>query len=410
MKVYLVGGAVRDSLLQYPIKERDWVVVGATPDELLEQGYQQVGRSFPVFLHPLTREEYALARTERKHGSGYHGFECYFDPSVTLEDDLARRDLTINAMAMDDEGRVIDPYQGVSDLEHKVLRHVSPAFVEDPVRVLRVARFAARYHHLGFTLANETRELMYAMVKKGELNHLVAERIWQEWHKSLQEKNPEVFITTLRDCGALAIILPELNALFGVPNWRRYHPEVDSGVHTLMVVQAATRLSESPRVRFAAWMHDLGKATTPSSIWPSQRGHEKRGLAIITNLCKRLRIPTEYRAFALMVCRFHLNIHRFYELRANTIVSILEQVDAFRRPELFHQLLIVCEADGLGIKNPSEYKQAKAWQHVWEECRQINATAFVNAGYTGADIKRQLHEKRVLHVKQLLEDLSERRK
>lgn len=262
MKTYLVGGAVRDSLLGYPIHERDWVVVGATPEQLLEQGYRQVGRDFPVFLHPSTGEEYALARTERKSAPGYYGFQCRFDPSVSLQDDLLRRDLTINAMAVDAEGELIDPYHGQADLQAKLLRHISPAFAEDPVRILRVARFAARYHHLGFKLAEETRQLMYSMVKKGELAYLVAERVWQEWQRSLQEKNPEIFITILRACGALKIVLPELDCLFGIPNPRHYHPEVDSGVHSLLSLQACVTMTCDPMLRFAALVHDLGKGCT----------------------------------------------------------------------------------------------------------------------------------------------------
>lgn len=314
MKIYLVGGAVRDQLLGYPVKERDWVVVGATPKQMQQLGYQQVGRDFPVFLHPETKEEYALARMERKSAPGYYGFQCDFNPNVSLEDDLLRRDLTINAMAMDTNGHLIDPYHGEVDLKAKLLRHVSPAFIEDPVRVLRVARFAARYYHLGFRLADETRALMYLMVKRGELNHLVAERVWQEWLRSFAEQNPQIFISTLRACGALKVILPELDALFGVPNNKKYHAEVDSGVHTLMVLKKAVKLSTDSMVRFAALVHDLGKGATPMVEWPRQVQHEIRGVAIIRDLCARLRIPADYRKFAEMVSRFHLNIHRFLNL------------------------------------------------------------------------------------------------
>jgi len=360
MKIYLVGGAVRDQLLGYPVNECDWVVVGATPDALLQQGYRQVGRDFPVFLHPESGEEYALARTERKLAPGYYGFTCDFNPNVTLADDLSRRDLTINAMAMDDKGQLIDPYGGLNDLQAKILRHVSPAFVEDPVRVLRVARFAARYHHLGFKLADETRVLMYTMVKRGELAHLVPERVWQEWQRSLLERNPEQFIGTLRACAALRVVLPELDALFGVPNTRHYHPEVDSGVHTLMVLGASVQLSDDAMIRFAALVHDLGKACTPMGEWPSHHGHETRGLVVIDNLCQRLRIPADYRKFALMASRYHLIIHRLFELRANTIVDTFEHTDAFRRPELFEKLLIVCDADARGKgAGQVDYPQAR---------------------------------------------------
>ena len=402
MKVYLVGGAVRDQLLGYPVKERDWVVVGATPLQLQKEGYQQVGRDFPVFLHPQTREEYALARTERKMGPGYHGFYCDFNPDLTLEDDLARRDLTINAMAMDTEGHLIDPYHGQEDLKAKLLRHVSRAFVEDPVRVLRVARFAARYYHLGFRVANETRLLMYAMVKRGELQHLVAERVWQEFQRSLQEKNPEQFISTLRSCGALRVILPELDALFGIPNPRHYHPEVDSGIHSLMVLTVAVHLTDDPMVRFAALIHDLGKACTPMLKWPSHHGHEDAGLAVIEGLCKRLRVPAEYRKFALMAARFHLKIHRLQELNAKTIVNTFEQTDAFRRRALFEKLLIVCEADAQGKGRTSEYSQAKHWRELLTECSKINAQALIAQGCQGDAIKLGLHQHRVACVEHII--------
>jgi len=395
MKTYLVGGAVRDQLLNYPVKERDWVVVGASPDELLQQGYQQVGRDFPVFLHPKTREEYALARTERKMGAGYYGFSCDYNPHVTLEEDLARRDLTINAIAMDSEGKIVDPYHGQDDLHAKLLRHVSPAFVEDPVRVLRVARFAARYHHLGFKLANETRLLMYEMVKRGELEHLVPERAWQELQRSLGEKNPEQFIQTLRVCGALRVVLPEVDALFGVPNPPRYHPEVDSGIHTLQVLGAAVAMSENPVIRFAALVHDLGKACTAMNTWPSHPGHEELGLVVIERLCLRLRIPAEYRKFALLVCRFHLKIHRLSELRAGTIVDVLEQSDSFRREGLFENLLVVCEADSKGKDCNSGYPQAKHWRFLHEECAKISAQSLIDEGHQGEAIKLGLHQRRV---------------
>ena len=403
MNVYLVGGAVRDKMLGYAFSERDWVVVGATPDELLQQGYQQVGRDFPVFLHPKTREEYALARTERKLGTGYYGFKCDFNPDVTLEDDLARRDLTINAMAMTSSGELIDPYHGSDDLREKILRHVSPAFVEDPVRVLRVARFAARYHHLGFKLADETRELMYAMVTQGELAHLVPERVWQEWQRSLQEKNPELFIQILRVTGALNVVLPEIDVLFGIPNPAKYHREIDTGVHSLQVLQAAAALTDDPLIRFAALVHDLGKGGTPIGNWPAHHGHETSGLTIIDTLCERLRIPAEYRHFARLVCRYHLNIHRLYELRAKTIVNIFARTDAFRRPQLFHKLLVVCEADAKGKgKEKHDYKQADLWRYLLQECAKINAASLVEQGYQGEAIKLGLQQLRVDCIQQIL--------
>ena len=402
MKIYLVGGAVRDELLGYPLKERDWVVVGATAEQLLKQGYQQVGRNFPVFLHPKTREEYALARTERKSAPGYYGFDCDFNQTIRLEQDLLRRDLTINAMARDENGQLIDPYNGYADLEAKILRHVSPAFAEDPVRVLRVARFAARYHHLGFSVADETRALMYKMVKEGELAHLVAERVWQEWQRSLGEKNPEVFIDTLRVCGALKIVLPEVDALFGVPNPPNHHPEVDSGVHSLMVLQAAVVLSEDPMLRFAALLHDLGKATTPMQEWPKHRGHEERGAKIIESMSKRLRIPADYRKFAMMVARFHLKIHRLLELSPVTIVNTLEQTDAFRRPGLFEKLVLASEADAQGRTRKIDYQQGRYWSEVLRRCAKISPQNLIEQGLQGEEIKKALHQRRVACVSLLL--------
>jgi tRNA nucleotidyltransferase (CCA-adding enzyme) len=402
MKVYLVGGAVRDQLLGYPINERDWVVVGATPEQLRQQGYQQVGRDFPVFLHPVTKEEYALARTERKSAPGYYGFQCDFNQNVTLKEDLLRRDLTINAMAMDENGQLIDPFKGEADLHAKILRHVSEAFVEDPVRVLRVARFAARYYHLGFKLADETRALMYTMVIRHELKHLVAERVWQEWQRGLTEKNPEIFISTLRGCGALKVILPEIDALFGVPNTKQYHPEVDSGVHSLQVLQAVVKLSEDPVVRFAALVHDLGKTATPIADWPRHHGHEERGVPIIESLCERLRIPAEYRKFAVMVSHYHLDIQRLFAMRAQTIVKILEQTDAFRRPKQFEKLLLVCEADMEGRGRKMDGKLASQWRFVLTECAKVSAQALIEQGLQGEEIKDALHQRRVACVDLIL--------
>lgn len=402
MKVYLVGGAVRDQLLNLPVNERDWVVVGASPEQLLQQKFRQVGRDFPVFLHPQTNEEYALARTERKSAPGYYGFACDFSSSVTLEEDLARRDLTINAMAMDEAGNLIDPYHGKQDIENKVLRHVSPAFIEDPVRVLRIARFAARFHYLGFTVAEETRALMYSMVKQGELAHLVAERVWQEWQRSLEERNPEQFIITLRSCDALRVIFPELHALFGIPNPYRYHHEVDSGVHTLMVLLGAVALSTDPIIRFAALVHDLGKATSPMHNWPSHHGHEERGVPIIDALCTRLRIPNEYRTLATVVSRWHLMIHRLFELRADTIVNLLEQADAFRRPQLFHNMLIACKADAEGCGREVDYQQYHRWRYLLTECAKVNVQTIIAQGYEGEAIKHALHRHRVACVELIL--------
>lgn len=398
MKVYLVGGAVRDTLLGLCVNERDWVVVGSTPADMKAQGYQQVGRDFPIFLHPKTKEEYALARTERKTGPGYYGFTCDANPEVTLEDDLARRDLTINAIALDNTGQLIDPFNGQNDIKLRILRHVSPSFVEDPVRVLRVARFAARFHHLGFVLANETRQLMYAMVKRGELSYLVPERVCQEWLASLQTKDPAVFISTLRSCDALRIILPELDALFGVPGAPKWHPEIDTGIHSLMALRVATSLSDEPIVRMATVLHDVGKALTSMGHWPSHPEHEAGGVPIIQSLCQRLRIPTQYRQLAEMAARFHLTIHRLYDLDAQAIVCLFEQTNAFKNPKRFEQLLIVCEADARGVGQEVSYPQARDWGHLLQQCLGIHAKNWVELGYQGQAIKQALHESRVSHI------------
>lgn len=402
MKVYLVGGAVRDQLLGIPVQEHDWVVVGSTPEELLALKFRQVGRDFPVFLHPKTNEEYALARTERKSAPGYYGFQCDFRNSVTLEEDLARRDLTINAMALDEQGNLIDPYNGQQDIKRKILRHVSPAFIEDPVRVLRVARFASRFHSLGFKLANETRSLMYAMVKRGELSHLVPERVWQEMQRSLEEKNPEQFISTLRSCDALRVILPEIDALFGVPNPVQYHQEIDSGIHSLMVLQSAVALSSDPIIRFAALVHDLGKALTPPQEWPKHYSHEERGVDVIESLCSRLKIPNDYRVLATLVSRYHLTIHRLFELRANTVVKVLERADAFRRPHLFNNMLLACQADAEGCGNPRPSQQLQLWSKILSACAKVNPQELIAQGYEGKAIKEALHARRVACVEQIL--------
>lgn len=408
MKTFLVGGAVRDQLLGLPVKERDWVVVGETPEALLSQGYQAVGRDFPVFLHPKTREEYALARTERKQGVGYYGFVCDANPAVTLEEDLARRDLTINAMAMDADGRVIDPYHGQEDIRQKLLRHVSDAFIEDPVRVLRVARFISRFHYLGFTLAPETRQLMQRMVRAGELTHLVAERVWQEWQQSLLEPNPELFMTTLRDCGALSVVLPEIDALFGVPNERHYHPEIDTGVHSLQTLVIATQLSSDPLVRFASFLHDLGKAKTPMRVWPAQQGHESVSVEMIQALCQRLRIPTRYQHCAKMAARWHGEIHRLPKLSAEEIVDILDQTAAFRDPVDFERLLLICEADYKGryVDNPlktlsTDYQFSQLWRIMLTECCKLTAAPWVEQGLVGVAIKNALYQARVACIKAL---------
>jgi tRNA nucleotidyltransferase (CCA-adding enzyme) len=357
MQVYLVGGAVRDALLGLPVKERDWVVVGGTRDDLLRMQYREVGRDFPVFLHPQSHEEYALARLERKVAPGYRGFTVEFGPDVTLEEDLARRDLTINAIAQAPDGTLIDPHGGQRDLESRTLRHVSDAFIEDPVRVLRVARFAARFAGLGFHVAPETLHLMRQMVERHEVDALVPERVWQESEKALREPKASTFFKVLRECGALRPIYPEIDALFGVPQPPQWHPEIDTGVHTLMVLDEAAALSDDTRVRFAALVHDLGKGTTPPAEWPSHHGHEERSVALIEALASRLRVPGDHRDLAVIVARYHGIVHRAFELRAGTLLEFMERADAFRRPERFEQALLACEADARGraglARNPT---------------------------------------------------------
>ncbi|MEW6445384.1 MAG: multifunctional CCA addition/repair protein [Pseudomonadota bacterium] len=363
MDIYLVGGAVRDALLGLPIRERDYVVVGATPadiEDMLARGFSQVGKDFPVFLHPETREEYALARTERKSAPGYHGFVVHAAPDVTLEQDLARRDLTINAIAQAWDGRLIDPYGGARDLEARLLRHVSPAFAEDPVRLLRVARFAARFAGFGFRVADETMSLMRRMVENGEVDALVPERVWQEIVKALGTDHPEAFFELLRETGALARLLPEIDALFGVPQPEKHHPEIDSGIHTLMALRQAVRMGADLPARFAVMTHDLGKGTTPPELWPHHYGHERRGARLVETMAERLRLPAEVRDLAIMTARWHTHAHKAFELRPTTLLKLLEGCDALRRPQRFRQFLLSCEADARGRKGfeESTYPQA----------------------------------------------------
>ncbi len=377
MQTYLVGGAVRDELLGLPPRERDWCVVGATPEEMVDLGYRPVGRNFPVFLHPETSEEYALARTERKTGTGYHGFVFNASPDVTIEEDLGRRDLTINAIAKDPEGGLIDPYGGVKDIKNRVLRHVSDAFVEDPVRILRAAKFAARFHSLGFRLADETVELMRDIVAAGEADALVPDRVWREAESALAGTSVPVFFETLRDCGALAVVFPEIDALFGVPQPERWHPEIDTGVHVLMVLEQATRLSKDVDVRFAALVHDLGKATTDKKALPRHPGHEKRSLKIIRRMCERLPVPNRCRDLALIAAEFHTHCHRAFELRDTTMLKVLERADAFRRPERFEKFLLACEADARGRKGleDRDYVQADLMRAAFRAAAGVDAAA-----------------------------------
>ena len=398
MQIYLVGGAVRDELLGLPARERDWVVVGARPEDLLARGFKPVGKDFPVFLHPQTGEEYALARTERKTGPGYRGFETLFAPDVTLEQDLERRDLTINAIAKDpDSGVLIDPFGGQRDLRERTLRHVSSAFVEDPVRVLRVARFAARFAPLGFRVAPETVDLMREIASRGELDALVSERVWQETQRALEMPAPARFFEVLREANALPAIFPELHALFGVPQPERWHPEIDTGVHTLMVLEQAAKLSEDPVVRFAALTHDLGKGTTPPSEWPRHIAHEQRGVALVEGLCDRLRIPNAYRELAVLVSRYHLDAHRVTELRDNTLLELLERLDAFRRPARFEQWVLACEADARGRKGLEnrDYPQADRLRRARAAAANVTLDPAERDGLEGPQIAEKLRKARL---------------
>lgn len=379
MKIYAVGGAVRDELLGLEVKDRDWVVVGAAPADMITRGYTPVGRDFPVFLHPQSHEEYALARTERKTAPGYAGFAFHAAPDVSLEQDLMRRDLTINAIARDESGQLIDPYGGRADLVAHVLRHVSPAFAEDPVRILRVARFAARF--ADFSVAPETMVLMREMVDAGEVDALVAERVWQELARGLMEARPSRLFEVLRECGALQRLLPELDALWGVPQRADYHPEVDTGVHTMMVIDLAARLDAPLAARFAALMHDLGKARTPADLLPRHHGHEAKGVALVEAVCERLRVPVECRDVARLAARFHGDIHRAMELRGDTMLGVLERCDALRRPERFEQVLLACEADYRGRRGWEErdYVAAGAWHAALAAARGVDAGSIAGA-------------------------------
>jgi len=401
MKIYKVGGAVRDKLLKRKVVDHDYVVVGATVEEMLAEGYTPVGKDFPVFLHPETHEEYALARTERKVAKGYHGFEFYADSSVTLEDDLIRRDLTINAIAEDEQGVLYDPYQGVADLNNRILRHVSPAFAEDPLRVLRVARFAARYADYGFSIADETMAMMQCLVDHDEVDALVAERIWQEVEKALADDNSWIFFQVLRQCGALARLFPEIEQLFGVPQSRQWHPEIDTGIHTMMVLEQAARLSKEPVVRFAALLHDLGKGITPEKEWPKHIAHESRGVPLVKVLCQRLKVPKQYSELALLVTEFHLNYHRIEELKNSTVVDLLSRLDAFRRPERFEQFVLACEADAKGRKGyeDSSDEKSQRFRAFFQAANQVNTAEIIAQGYKGVEIAEQLRIKRISAVK-----------
>ena len=389
-----MGGAVRDKLLGKPGKDSDWVVVGSTPEEMEEQNFKPVGKDFPVFLHPETKEEYALARTERKSGKGYKGFTFHTSKVITLEEDLARRDLTINAIAEDHTGKLIDPFNGKQDIEDKILRHVSPAFVEDPLRVLRVARFAARF---GFRIAPETMSLMNEISESGELDALVPERVWNELERAMGETYPSRFILALRACHALGILFPEIERLFGVPQPEKYHPEIDTGIHTLMSLNQASRLSQDPQIRFATLVHDLGKGTTPKEKLPSHHGHEERGVKLIEALCKRYRGPKQYQELAVQVSRHHFSCHRIEEMRAETILKKLESMDAFRRPERFKKFLICCEADARGRTGFEDraYPQADYFKQALDAANEVDTESLRQQGLEGKAMAEAIKIERI---------------
>ena len=403
MKIYLVGGAVRDRLLDYPVSERDWLVVGATADSMLAQGYRPVGKDFPVFLHPETHEEYALARTERKTAPGYRGFAVNASPNVSLEEDLLRRDLTINAMALDENEGLLDPYNGRQDLQNRILRHVSPAFAEDPVRILRVARFAARYAHLGFKVAEETRQLMQAMVAGGEADHLVPERVWAELYKALTEASPAAFFQVLKDCDALQVIFPEIHALFGVPQPAKYHPEIDTGVHSLMALTQAAALSEKPEVRLAALLHDLGKALTEPEYWPSHHGHERKGLPVLEHFCQRLRVPKAFKILCARVMEYHTYCHKAFDLRADTLTEMLQNIGAFKADSQLQDFLLACEADArgrTGFENKA-YPQAEFIKTAAQTAQAIDTREVLQSNLQGAQIGVAIQRLRSQAIKSL---------
>ena len=401
LNCYQVGGSIRDALLGLPAPDRDFVVVGASPEQMLRRGFRPVGRDFPVFIHPETGEEYALARTERKAGHGYHGFVFHAGPEVRLEDDLARRDLTVNAMARAPDGHLIDPFNGRLDLANGVLRHIGPAFAEDPVRILRLARFATRFPD--FRIADATLDLCRSMVRAGEVGHLVPERVWQEMKKALMHDQPSRFFDVLRDVGALVIVMPEVEALFGVPQPARYHPEIDTGRHTLMVVDQAARLGASLAVRYAALVHDLGKALTPAGEWPSHRGHEKRGLEPIAAVSHRLAVPNECRELALLVGEFHLHAHRALELKPATVLRLFRQLDVFRRPARLEDFLLACQADLRGRlgREDDSYPQATFLRRAAAAARAIDARRFLDQGLAGEAIGRAMDRERLASIKRI---------
>ncbi len=405
MKIYLVGGAVRDQLLGLTIKDRDYLVVGSSPEQLLAQGYQSVGKDFPVFLHPNTKQEYALARTERKQGQGYTGFACYFAPDVTLEQDLLRRDLTINAMAQDEQtGEIFDPYGGQQDIAQRLLRHVSAAFVEDPLRVLRLARFYARFYPLGFTVAPDTKVLLQQLVQQGELQHLTAERVWQETARALQEATPAAYFELLQEVGALEVLMPELAKLWGIPNPPKWHPEIDTGIHSMLVLSQAALLSDRLDVRFAALCHDIGKGETPTEHWPSHHGHETLGLPRINELCQRLRIPNDCKELALLASEYHQLIHKARELRPVTVQKLFDGIDLWRRPERLELLLTCCMADLRGRTGfeQADYPQADYLRALAKAARSVDIKALVAQGHQGEAMRSAVAAARLAAIRQAM--------
>ncbi len=405
MKIYLVGGAVRDQLLGLAVKDRDYLVVGSTPEQLLAQGYQSVGKDFPVFLHPKTKQEYALARTERKQGQGYTGFACYFAPDVTLEQDLLRRDLTINAMAQDEHsGEIFDPYGGQQDIQQRLLRHVSAAFVEDPLRVLRLARFYARFYPLGFTVAPDTKLLLQQLVQQGELQHLTAERVWQETARALQEATPAAYFELLQDVGALQVLMPELAKLWGIPNPPKWHPEIDTGIHSMLVLSQAAVLSDRLDVRFAALCHDIGKGETPAEHWPSHHGHETLGLPRINELCQRLRVPNDCKELALLASEYHQLIHKARELRPVTVQKLFDGIDLWRKPERLELLLTCCIADLRGRTGfeQADYPQADYLRALAKAARSVDIKALVAQGHQGEAMRSAVAAARLAAIRQAM--------
>lgn len=400
MQVYQVGGSVRDELLGIKVKDRDWVVVGSTPAAMTALGYKAVGKDFPVFIHPDSGEEYALARTERKTKPGYKGFVFNTSVNITLEQDLQRRDLTINAIAKDEDGNLIDPYGGRKDLEERIIRHVSSAFAEDPLRVLRVARFAAQFN---FPIAGETQSLLREISAADELETLTPERVWVETEKALRTAQPRRYFEVLRECNALIRLFPEIDRLFGIPQPEKYHPEIDSGIHTLMVLEQATRLTADTEVRFAALVHDLGKAATPEEKWPSHHGHEERGVDLIRGLCARLRVPNKYKELAIIVARHHLHCHRISEMRPNVILGKLEALDAFRRPGRFAQFLLACKADAQGRKGLEQksYPQAELFTEYFEACLSVDVKSINTQDLSGTQIAEEIRKRRIKAIKEV---------